>query len=278
MAPLYRALYEGGADVALAGHARHYERFAPQTSVGRSPAFGIRQFVVGTGGLLAGPDRRRQEEQRGARELHVRRAGADAPAGRLLVALHRARRARPSPTPAAAAATGSRRRARGRRSRSPSPAPEKGKTKCTVLGTPGQRRAARHQRARRDLRPRRRRPHRRQARQRRAARRRRAATGCREATGATASTATAATTCCAAGAAATSCTAAAATTCCAARAARTGSTARAAATACSATPATTTSTSPQNGNRDTVNGGRGRDRAKAQRHDKVRGVERVIRR
>src|SRR6185503_4851723 len=55
MAPLYRTLYEGGADVALAGHARHYERFAPQTSVGRSPAFGIRQFVVGTGGHSLGP-------------------------------------------------------------------------------------------------------------------------------------------------------------------------------------------------------------------------------
>ena len=54
MGPLYRALYEGGVDVALAGHARHYERFAPQTGVGRSPAFGIRQFVVGTGGHSLG--------------------------------------------------------------------------------------------------------------------------------------------------------------------------------------------------------------------------------
>ena len=47
----YRALYEGGADVALAGHDHHYERFAPLDPVGRVDLErGIRSFVVGTGG------------------------------------------------------------------------------------------------------------------------------------------------------------------------------------------------------------------------------------
>ena len=54
MGALYRTLYEGGVDIALAGHSRHYERFEPQTSVGRNRAFGIRQFVVGTGGHSLG--------------------------------------------------------------------------------------------------------------------------------------------------------------------------------------------------------------------------------
>jgi 3',5'-cyclic AMP phosphodiesterase CpdA len=39
---LWRTLSAGGADVVLAGHDHHYERFARQG--------GIRQFVVGTGG------------------------------------------------------------------------------------------------------------------------------------------------------------------------------------------------------------------------------------
>ncbi len=42
MAPLWRTLSRGGADVVLAGHDHHYERFAPFG--------GIRSFVVGTGG------------------------------------------------------------------------------------------------------------------------------------------------------------------------------------------------------------------------------------
>lgn len=47
----YRALYEGGADVVLAGHDHHYERFAPLDPVGRvDRERGIRSFVVGTGG------------------------------------------------------------------------------------------------------------------------------------------------------------------------------------------------------------------------------------
>jgi hypothetical protein len=44
-------LYEYGADVIVNGHEHNYERFAPQTADGLfDPAYGIRQFVVGTGG------------------------------------------------------------------------------------------------------------------------------------------------------------------------------------------------------------------------------------
>ncbi|HEU5183559.1 MAG TPA: PKD domain-containing protein [Gemmatimonadaceae bacterium] len=51
--PLYQALYDAGAEVVLAGHDHHYERFAPQTATGvADPARGIRQFVVGTGGRV----------------------------------------------------------------------------------------------------------------------------------------------------------------------------------------------------------------------------------
>jgi acid phosphatase type 7 len=42
MAPLWRTLARAGAEVVLAGHDHHYERFAPID--------GIRSFVVGTGG------------------------------------------------------------------------------------------------------------------------------------------------------------------------------------------------------------------------------------
>lgn len=44
-------LHEFNADVVLAGHDHHYERFAPQTGAGVADAArGIREFVVGTGG------------------------------------------------------------------------------------------------------------------------------------------------------------------------------------------------------------------------------------
>ena len=49
--PLFRALYEGGAEVVLAGHEHNYERFAPLAPSGETDtARGIRTFVVGTGG------------------------------------------------------------------------------------------------------------------------------------------------------------------------------------------------------------------------------------
>jgi hypothetical protein len=49
--PLYRALYDAGVEVVLAGHNHQYERFAPLSPDGAyDPARGIRSFVVGTGG------------------------------------------------------------------------------------------------------------------------------------------------------------------------------------------------------------------------------------
>lgn len=50
--PFWAALYEAGADIVLSGHDHIYERFAPQTPIGDlNPAYGIREFVVGTGGF-----------------------------------------------------------------------------------------------------------------------------------------------------------------------------------------------------------------------------------
>ena len=48
---LWRDLHAAGVDVIIAAHEHFYERFAPQTPDG-SPdeQFGIRQFIVGTGG------------------------------------------------------------------------------------------------------------------------------------------------------------------------------------------------------------------------------------
>jgi hypothetical protein len=49
--PFFQALYDGGADLVLVGHEHNYERFAPQDANGNAdPQFGIRQFIVGTGG------------------------------------------------------------------------------------------------------------------------------------------------------------------------------------------------------------------------------------
>ncbi len=51
MRPMYKILYDAGADVVLSGHNHQYERFAPQTPDGRADAArGITEFVVGTGG------------------------------------------------------------------------------------------------------------------------------------------------------------------------------------------------------------------------------------
>ena len=48
---LWQVLYNAGAEIVIGGHQHNYERFAPQTPAGAvDPAFGIRQFVVGTGG------------------------------------------------------------------------------------------------------------------------------------------------------------------------------------------------------------------------------------
>jgi hypothetical protein len=51
MQPIWQALYDGGVDVAVAGHDHDYERFVPMDAAGRpDEARGIRSFVVGTGG------------------------------------------------------------------------------------------------------------------------------------------------------------------------------------------------------------------------------------
>jgi alkaline phosphatase len=49
--PLFAALADGGADVVLAGHEHHYERFTPVDADGRPDPDGLRSFVVGTGGF-----------------------------------------------------------------------------------------------------------------------------------------------------------------------------------------------------------------------------------
>jgi hypothetical protein len=51
MRDLWQVLYEGGADLVLAGHDHIYERFRPQDANGRADAErGLRSFVLGTGG------------------------------------------------------------------------------------------------------------------------------------------------------------------------------------------------------------------------------------
>src|SRR5258708_3612919 len=50
--PLWDALYAYGADVVVNAHANIYERFAPQSPTAvADPATGLREFIVGTGGL-----------------------------------------------------------------------------------------------------------------------------------------------------------------------------------------------------------------------------------
>jgi hypothetical protein len=59
--PLFDALYEHGAELVLTGHAHNYERFLPAKTDGETDdAFGVQQFVVGTGGksLVTGPGSR----------------------------------------------------------------------------------------------------------------------------------------------------------------------------------------------------------------------------
>lgn len=51
MEPFWRDLQDAHADLVLAGHHHHYERFAPQDAAGLAdPDGGMREFVVGTGG------------------------------------------------------------------------------------------------------------------------------------------------------------------------------------------------------------------------------------
>ena len=56
---LWEVLYAAGAELVLNGHDHSYERFAPQDPWGRADApFGIRAFVVGTGGTALRPKSR----------------------------------------------------------------------------------------------------------------------------------------------------------------------------------------------------------------------------
>ena len=51
--PLFRALYDHGVEILLAGHDHNYERFAPQDPAGvLDRSRGVREFVVGTGGKV----------------------------------------------------------------------------------------------------------------------------------------------------------------------------------------------------------------------------------
>ena len=47
----WTTLYEHHVDVVLNGHDHHYERFAPQDVRGLADPTGVREFVVGTGGV-----------------------------------------------------------------------------------------------------------------------------------------------------------------------------------------------------------------------------------
>jgi hypothetical protein len=52
MGPLWTTLYNAHAAIVLNGHEHMYERFAPQSPLGVADPNGIREFVVGTGGVL----------------------------------------------------------------------------------------------------------------------------------------------------------------------------------------------------------------------------------
>ena len=69
---VFRALYRGGAELALAGHSHTYERFDPMDAGGRIRRRGLRQFVVGTGG--AGRIKTHRRPRHGSR--HLDRTGA----------------------------------------------------------------------------------------------------------------------------------------------------------------------------------------------------------
>jgi hypothetical protein len=78
--PMWKALYNGGADVILTGHAHQYERFAPTRWDGAiDRERGIRHFVVGSGGgILMGfnasphPASRKRISAHGVLKLELR--------------------------------------------------------------------------------------------------------------------------------------------------------------------------------------------------------------
>ena len=65
MRPIFDILYNANADVVLNGHDHLYERFGPQAGDGRpDPARGIREFIVGTGGVTRTTGSSPQTKQR----------------------------------------------------------------------------------------------------------------------------------------------------------------------------------------------------------------------
>ena len=49
--PLWKILYDGGADLVLNGHEHNYERFLPQNAAGVADSVnGVEEIIVGTGG------------------------------------------------------------------------------------------------------------------------------------------------------------------------------------------------------------------------------------
>ncbi|GAC1322378.1 MAG: hypothetical protein NVSMB13_00670 [Mycobacteriales bacterium] len=83
---LWDALYDAGAELALAGHDHDYERWAPMSPAGTpDPDRGIREFVVGTGGRSLYPilgsarpsSQARSDEAYGVRALTLHPAGYD---------------------------------------------------------------------------------------------------------------------------------------------------------------------------------------------------------
>jgi hypothetical protein len=48
---LWQTLYEAGAELVLNGHEHHYERFAEMNAGGMAASPGLREIVVGTGGM-----------------------------------------------------------------------------------------------------------------------------------------------------------------------------------------------------------------------------------
>ena len=51
MQTLWQTLYNAGADIVLSGHEHNYERFAEMNASGAAASQGLREFVVGTGGV-----------------------------------------------------------------------------------------------------------------------------------------------------------------------------------------------------------------------------------
>ena len=80
MAAMWSVFQEFGVDVVLSGHDHHYERFAPLDTDGSVDwSVGIRQFVVGTGGVPL----RAVDELREGSEFHL----AETPGHRGVIAI-----------------------------------------------------------------------------------------------------------------------------------------------------------------------------------------------